>query len=159
MAKMFASWVAAHNVSVEHSPDYFERRGWGVTSSVSGNGADLGGGRVANYFHVAIPTPVIVEDRRATLHAVHYLFDARGSAELTEVTVFDGPAGLPPTPVGGLHHHGNHTGGLDAGNGIEVNRDGINWGIGLTLRFDANEGDADARVFFAAFGADFYHNI
>jgi hypothetical protein len=162
MAKMFASWVPAHGVSVEHGPNYFERRGWGVTSSVAGNGSRFvdEDGTVFhfNYFHISIPTPVIVEDRRATLHAVHYLFDARGGARLTRVDVFDGPTELPSHT--GLYVQGNHAGGLDANNGVEVNRDGIAWGIGLTLKFEAYEAEASsAMVYFSGFGGDFYHNI
>lgn len=154
MAKMFSSWIAAHGVSVEHSPDRFDRKGNGVTSSVAGAGT--GSGPFNNYFHIAIPTPVIVEDRRATLHAVHYLFNVRGDAWLSEVHVFDGPSEIIPAHMN-LHVQGNHSGGLDADNGVEVNRDGIAWGIGLTLKFVANNRNAD--VFFTGFGADFYHDI
>ena len=87
---------------------------------------------------------------------MHYLFDTRGTARLTEVHVFDGPSEIGTSHTQ-MNITGNHSGGLDAFNGIEVNRDGIAWGIGLTLKFEAS--DRQSEIFFAGFGADFYHDI
>jgi hypothetical protein len=115
-----------------------------------------------NYYHIAIPTPVIVEDKRATLHAVHYLFDARSEAELVEVFVYDGKwqIGNPWA----VSVKGDHSNGLDPANGVEVDHDGINWGVGITLKFQGpiippQDPRPDPEIFFASFGADFYHNI
>lgn len=122
------------------------------------------GNKWVNYFHIAIPTPVLVEDKRATLTSVHYLFDARDTARLTEVHVYDGPTHIKEKIFGwDGGQQGNHSGGLDASNGIPVNRDGISWGITITLKFMAEVGQIpnthNSIVYFPAFGADFHHNI
>lgn len=116
MAKLFASWVPGHAVSIERPPNSFIRQGFGVTTSVEGP-QHTGGAIAVNYFHIAIPTPVIVEGKRATLHNVHYLFDARRGAKLAEVIVYDGQHVIGHSPPGFVPPTGDHTGGLDAANG------------------------------------------
>jgi hypothetical protein len=166
---MYSSWVSGHAVRIERAPIDYRLNGWGLTSSVESD-QFTGEDPANNFYHVAIPTPVIVEDKRATLHAVHYLFDARDGAELVGVLVYDGVKPLVGSDKSGGWHPvvpgitGDHTHGLDAANGIEVNHDGILWGVGITLWFQGPrlpQGDSRPRpnVFFASFGADFYHNI
>jgi hypothetical protein len=142
------------------------RQGFGLTCPVQS--PVYADNPAINWFHVAIPTPVIVEDKRATLRRVHYLYRTFDGAELIKVYVYDGQA--PILPNHGLDgsrevgpHSGDHTGTLDAANGIDVNHDGIAWGVGLTLLFRGPVHDAAhpalPRVFFVSFGADFEHNI
>lgn len=165
MAKLYSSWVAGHSVGIELSPSSYKRQGFGVTTSVE-SPLQGGPGRAWNYYHIAIPTPVIVEDKRATLHNVHYLFGSQNQAQLIEVIVYDGndiiehrhAYKIGDQPANFTPQFGNHTFELDAANGIDVNRDGIRWGIDLTLQFDAPR-NVGAEIFFKSFGADFYHNI
>ena len=169
MSKMYSSWVPGHIVEVERSPIDYIRNGFGVTSTVESDQFS-GEDPANNFYHIPIPTPVIVEDRRATLHAVHYLFDARDGAELVAVLVYDGKNPIGGDPQSGGWRPvvpavtGDHSNGLDPQNGIEVNHDGIAWGVGITLWFRGpriHPGDLrpHPKVFFASFGADFYHDI
>jgi hypothetical protein len=123
------------------------RQGFGVTFSLPANGGD--------WIHLAIPTPVIVEDRRATLDRVLILFDARETSALLQVHVWDGPDRILVRD--GLRVEGDHAHSLSADNIFPVGRDGINWGCGISMFFTA--GQIDSHVFIAGFGGDFSHNI
>jgi hypothetical protein len=106
MASLFASWVPgyaavaewmgpalqypAHDTRdnqddpvAEYSNVNGWRRAWGAFFSIPGNGAE-------NWIHIPIPTPVIVEDKRATLGRVMALFRIDGGF-LRRVLAFNGP--------------------------------------------------------------------
>jgi hypothetical protein len=166
MAKLYASWVPGYATVPELMgspplqfpngvlPPGFDRftdvngwrRGFGAFFAIrAGN---------ANWFHIPIPTPVLVEDRRATLGRVMILYQIEPSAVLDHVLVFDGPNGILDRAV---EITGNHIGGLDPDNTFDVNHDGIAFGVGISLHFSARGGDAQLRI--ASAGADFFHNI
>ena len=147
MAKMFASWVHGQAAAAEWQPEEFRIWGPGAYFRIA-KGSDL-------WVHLAVPTPVLIEDRRATLHAMHYLYTTSDQGSiLASVHVRDGDGRFFGRDVSGF---GVHNQGLDADNGIEINWDGIQWGIGLSLKFANLDG---AGVFaLTAAGGDFYHDI
>ncbi|GAB3964415.1 hypothetical protein GCM10029978_024870 [Actinoallomurus acanthiterrae] len=160
MAKLFASWVPGYSVVAQSmgtatldpkNQPYVDvnglREGFGAHYYLKeGHG---------NWFHVAIPTPVIVEDRRATLGRVMILFSTTAHfSALQAVHVWDGPNRILQRD--GLSIDGNHSGSLDAVNTFNVNHDGIAWGVGISMLFSAPGG---GEIYFASAGADFYHNI
>jgi hypothetical protein len=119
MAKLFASWVPGYSTVAQNmgSPplnwngqNYTDvnghREGFGVHFYLQGN--------QANWFHVPLPTPVIVEDQRATLGRVMILFGFPQGASLQSVHVWDGPNRILQRD--GLNITGNHAGGLDPDN-------------------------------------------
>jgi Family of unknown function (DUF6623) len=169
MARLFASWVPGYAAVAEwmgNPPLQFVhdardngsdpipafsdvngwRRAWGAFFTLKAN--------AENWIHIPIPTPVLVEDKRATLGRVMALFRIDGGF-LRHVLVFDGPNRI--LDIDGLDISGDHTGGLDNLNTFNVNRDGIQWGVGFSLNFQALGTPAD--LYIASAGGDFFHNI
>jgi Family of unknown function (DUF6623) len=123
------------------------RRAWGAFFTLAPN--------VENWFHIPIPTPVLVEDRRAGLDRVMALFRI-DNGSLQRVLVFDGPN--PILDRGGLDISGDHSRDLDDANVFHVDHDAINWGVGFSLNFKASQA-APADLYIASAGGIFLHNI
>jgi hypothetical protein len=128
------------------------RRGWGTFwQGKTGN---------ANWFHVSIPTPVIIDNARVKLQRVFVMFTAGDTtvnnanlagANITDIHVWDG-VNLIRT-FGPYLLFGDHRSHLDTSNTFELpNPLEIFWGVGISVRvqFSANQ-----RVGFASAGADF----
>ncbi|MDH6108669.1 hypothetical protein P3T36_002410 [Kitasatospora sp. MAP12-15] len=159
MSKLFASWVPGYATvpQVMGSPglnfngqNYTDvngfREGFGVTFHQQG--------RQENWYHTPIPTPVIVEDRRATLVRVIVLFRLPDTATLKRVNVWDGQTEIFAN--NGLSITGEHSLTLDDENTYDVNRDGIRFGVGVSLLISTIE---DSDIFFGGGGGDFQHDI
>ncbi|MEV0406084.1 hypothetical protein [Actinoallomurus sp. NPDC050550] len=159
MAKLYASWVPGYSFVAQNM-------GTGILDPRNQPFVDVNGLREGfgahyylkpgtNWFHVAIPTPVIVEDRRATLGRVMVLFNVTDQfGALQAVDVWDGPNRILHRD--GLSISGGHSAGLDAFNTWDVNHDGIAWGVGISMLFWTA---SSAEIYFASAGGDFYHNI
>jgi len=159
VAKLFASWVPGYSTVAQNmggpplnwnGQNYTDvngyREGFGVHFYLQAN--------QANWFHVPLPTPVIVEDQRATLGRVMILYAFPQGASLQSVHVWDGPNRILQRD--GLNITGNHAGGLDPDNTFDVNHAGILWGVGISMLVSTV---VDASIYFATAGGDFYHNI
>ena len=160
MAKLFASWIPGYSIVAQnmgnpplnwdgynYSDVNGERAPWGVIFHMQANRQ--------NTYHAPLPTPVIVEDQRATLARVMVLFKFPQGAALNLVQVWDGPNQVfestqPPTT-------GDHSGGLDDDNTFTVNYANVQWGVGISMLVTTENENAD--LYFAAAGGDFYHDI
>ncbi|MFI7448559.1 DUF6623 family protein [Nonomuraea sp. NPDC049714] len=147
MSKLYASWQHGFTAVAEKPSTSALRQGFGVTFTLPANGGD--------WIHLAIPTPVIVEDRRAGLDRVLIFFNARETSALLHVHVWDGPNQILVRD--NLEIKGDHSHGIDGNNVFPVGRDGIGWGCGISLFFTA--GASNSHVFIAGFGGDFRHDI
>jgi hypothetical protein len=147
---LHASWVHGNAVSVE-SPEKCRRVGhfgWGGDFSlIPGKGS---------WFHVPLPTPVIVGDVRTTVRRFFVLFLAEG-CEVRNVHVFDGSAKVHE--FNDLGHTGEHRGGLDGANTFDIPQaHTVAFGMGLTVFVQASIGfdtDIPTRFIVATAGADF----
>jgi hypothetical protein len=159
MSKLFASWVPGYATVAQNmggpplnweGKNYTDvngyREGFGVTFYLQSDRA--------NWFHIPLPTPVIVEDRRASLSRVMVLFDLPEGAAINSVHVWDGPNRILQSD--GLVITGHHAHGLDADNCFDVNRGDILWGVGISLLISCAR---DSNVFIASAGGDFRHDI
>src|SRR5712691_4726085 len=123
MAAKYASWVLGCAVVPElmGTPPLVDNDG-GAFSGVNGFRRAFGAffkiaPGEANWFHIPIPTPVFLGDKRATLGSVFALFSIdRGL--LDTVLVFDALNQIHFQ--GGLNVSGNHLGGLDGSNSFVV---------------------------------------
>jgi hypothetical protein len=124
-----------------------------------------------NWFHFAIPTPVLMHDAQALLERVFVLYNTEpGIVSVLQVDVFDGPNLLRSFPTGGTTMEPNGTSGIHDGRGAAGTGDGrrfivdgdtrftlgdkplVIWGVGISVRvFFAQEGE----IRFTAAGADF----
>ena len=82
----YASWIHGHSMQVEY-PDRLarhERLGWGTV--VEGNPG------TSNWFHFAIPTPVVLNDVRLQADSIMVCFNVESvDAIIENVHVYDGP--------------------------------------------------------------------
>lgn len=149
--KMHASWIHGNGLTVE-SPENMARTGhfgWGADMSVKpGKGS---------WFHISLPTPVIVSDVRTQLQRVFLLFDAEVGS-IRNVHVYDGSAKIHE--FNSLFLKGEHRLTLDAQNTFNLPvQHTVLWGIGISFFFIADIGFDSAippsRLILGAAGGDF----
>lgn len=150
MAK-HAMWVSGHQVVSEDPGLSIERRGWGATVSFPAES-----GR-QYWFHFAIPTPVVVADRRVNLTTVWVLFNTRSRTEIKRIDTWDGPK-----PIGRdeLNRHGDHSGTYDSMNRVDIRHAGMQLGLGVSVWVRVVDGPPGGpielpQILFTAAGADF----
>lgn len=130
------------------------RRGWGIFF--------LGQPGTANWFHVSIPTPTIIEGARVRLQRVFVLFSAgistatsagQSGANITDIHVWDGPNRI--ATFGTFNLFGQHRTRVEGGNTFNVNaRPEIFLGVGISVRATfSNVGEQ--LIGFSGAGADF----
>ncbi|MBW8879501.1 MAG: hypothetical protein JF614_31595 [Acidobacteria bacterium] len=151
MAK-YSSWVHGNALTVE-SPENLLRvghYGWGADMLIlPGKGS---------WFHIPLPTPVIVNDVRAHLQRVFILFKSE-SGSIRNVHVYDGSS--KPQELNDLLLEGEHRLSLDAQNTFPLEKPHtVVWGIGISFYFVADIGidtpTPAARLIVGAAGGDFY---
>jgi hypothetical protein len=114
------------------------------------------------WFHVAIPTPAIIEEARSRLNRVYVLWQAgdvnasgwsSAGALITDVHVWDGPIRLQT--FGTFREFGAHAGQIDGDNTFTISASPqIRFGVGISVRAEfSNVGNQ--IVYFSAAGADF----
>jgi len=88
-APVTAMWMHGNAVVVQH-PEHLlalDHRGWGPEFKLR-RGTD-------SWFHIAIPTPLILENQRPQLVRVFLCFNTpEGDGHISEVHVYDGPNGF-----------------------------------------------------------------
>ena len=149
--KMHASWIHGNGLTVE-SPENLNRIGhfgWGADMSVKPG--------KSSWFHISLPTPVIVSDVRSQLQRVFLLFDAQGGS-IRNVHVYDGSSVIHE--VNNILFEGEHRLQLDAKNTFNLpNPHTVVWGIGISFVFTAAIGFDSAippsRLILGAAGGDF----
>lgn len=153
-----AVWVHGNAVTVERPGDLAGevRIGWGAKFLLK-PGSD-------NWFHVSIPTPVLIDDVRLKLAKVFVLFV---TSKPEEGNVFSG------STIGALHIYdgakkvkvfddprgGTHNAKIDARNTWAIDEPlSIYYGLGLSIYAFATQvlsNEGPAPVEFATIGADF----
>jgi hypothetical protein len=150
---LYASWAHGNAVVAENPENmaHVGHFGWGSDMAVNP-------GRAA-WFHVPVPTPVMVGDVRVKLQRFFLLFNVRqGQGEIRNVRVYDG--GNQIQAFDGRHLFGEHRGGLDAANTFVLSAPHpVAWGIGISFMFQAAVGfDTEIPppvVSIASVGGDF----
>ncbi|MFE7190510.1 DUF6623 family protein [Kitasatospora sp. NPDC057541] len=149
-----ASWVHGNAMVVEN-PENLSRNGhfgWG-------SDVDITPGK-SSWFHVAVPTPVIVNDVRTNLVRVFVLFKTDvGFGRLTRVHVWDGSGG-PLQQFENLASEGEHRTGLDGQNTFTLDQPhSVAFGIGISFFVVAAIGFdtpiAPSRLILGTAGGDF----
>lgn len=148
-----ASWVHGTALTVE-SPQNLARKGyfgWGADMVLSPN--PEGG----SWFHIPLPTPVIVGDNRTFVQTFFLLCWTDGGV-IQEVDIWDGPNKVREFVA--LAVHGEHRLGLDNANTFKMEQGhSVNWGMGISFFFanaGGSEGGLGGRLILAAAGGDFF---
>jgi len=154
---MTARWVHGTAFEAEY-PDRLvrrERKGWGSSFFMKPG--------TTNWFHIAIPTPALIDGVRPLLSRIFVLYGAsRGAgatfgSTLTDVHVYDGK-----NKVWGFdgERDGGHTGSIDSDNTFSIDPPlTIYSGLGISVCAICPKGLPDEaggyQVSFATVGADF----
>jgi hypothetical protein len=150
--KLYASWAHGSALNVE-SPENLNRNGhygWGADMSLKPG--------KSSWFHISVPTPVIVGDVRSQLKKIFVMFDCSGG-RITEVHVWDGS--FKVQEFKGLALTGEHRVSLDGANTFTLAQPHtVIYGIGITFTFSADIGfDSPippSRLILATAGGDFF---
>jgi hypothetical protein len=133
--KMYANWAHGNSVTMG-SPDAvsrFQHQGGGVEIVVKQ-------GKLS-WFHIPIPSPVVIGDVRSQLERVYILFEASNGGHITEVQVHDGPTEVHAFKS--LSLQGTHIWSLDSANTFNLPAlRSVRWGIAVSFLFVA---DNDAK--------------
>lgn len=122
-----------------------------VTGLRVGSGAFFrGAANQSNWFHFAIPTPVITDDKRVRLDRVFVLYNTDASVCVDAAHIWDGPNQI--RRYDGICHTGNHGGAIDGANNWAGGGGEVFWGIGVSIlvRFTG-----EGNVHFTTAGGDF----
>ncbi|HEX7154109.1 MAG TPA: DUF6623 family protein [Thermoanaerobaculia bacterium] len=149
-AALHAVWVHGSSVEVEDTAvlNATRRLGWGTVFSGKP-------GKFA-WFHINIPTPVIVNDVRAVLEKV-FIFYKTDGASIRNVHFWDGPHQIKA--FDGLMLTGDRSGGIVATNSWAITPAAtMRYGLGLSIGVQYSIGFDSAittDILFTTAGADF----
>jgi hypothetical protein len=142
-----AMWVHGTAVQAERE-GYFIARwrpAWGAIFKTQG----------AEWFHFAVPTPVIIGNQNSTLQKVFVLYKTGLGAKITQLHVFDGGAKIQEFLD--LLLSGDHSQALDGQNSWILNPIHVKFGLGLSVHVEFGNATANGvpEITFASAGADF----
>ena len=148
MGKLQAYWV--HGTSVQ-----IEREGYFVSKQRAGFGA-IFRTHGTEWFHFAIPTPVIVDGVRSSLKKVFVFFKTEGTAKITAIHVYDGTKKI--AVFDNIARSGDHSTLVDKDNSWLINPSPkMLFGLGLSLKVDFGPPTqlGVPAIMFTTAGADF----
>ena len=137
-----AMWIHGHSIRVEY-PDRLD------SAVRKGYYARLDGkAGTTNWLHLAIPTPVIVEENRLRIDSVMLRFRTSG-ATVTAVHVYDGENRIASHNGLSLHPDGWAFERFEVAGGPE-----IRWGLGISFKCEFGAGPS-RRLEVCSAGGDF----
>jgi len=147
----YASWVHGNALTVE-SPENLDRNGhfgWGADMQVKPG--------KSSWFHIPLPTPVILSDARSNLIRVFLMFKSE-QGSIRNVHVYDGSSKVQE--FNDLLITGEHRINLDSVNTFNLaNPHSVIYGIGVTFFYVADIGFDSAippsRLILASAGGDY----
>ncbi len=122
-----ASWVHGNALTVENPERLtsFKHWGWGTVAWVKWN--------EGTWFHVPLPTPVILNDKRSSLLRVFLMFETEYGS-IQEVDVYDGMSNVQQFTH--LSLEGEHRFQLDGANTFNLDKPHpVVFGIGVSFFF------------------------
>lgn len=146
--KKYAMWV--HGTAVQP-----EREGYHINKARAGFGARFSSAG-SEWFHFAIPTPVIAAGQDSTLQQAFVLFRTTMTAHITAVHLYDGRVILHT--LDGLNWSGDHGAALDPQTLIPVPQGKhVKFGLGISVAVDFGNATANGvpTIEFVSAGADF----
>ena len=148
MAKLQASWVHGSSVRAEREGYYISKRFAGYAAQFNTHGEE--------WFHFAIPTPVIIDNNRTSLSKVFLLFKTLNGAKIRHLHVYDGPSKIKTFEDISLS--GDYSDNIDNENMWVTNpQPSIKYGVGLSFFVDFGKRNATSvpHISFVTAGADF----
>jgi hypothetical protein len=106
-----------------------------------------------NWFHIPIPTPVILDDRRPKLTKV-FVFFKTTDAKIDRIHFYDGPTAFKV--IDDLNLQGEHSRAIDTSNSWKIDPPlEIKYGLGISVYVRSTVRDRQGEILFTTAGADF----
>jgi subtilisin family serine protease len=138
-----AMWTHGSNVEVENSGGIAAMKRTGFCGAFAGKPG------TGNWFHFAVPTPVIVEGKRLRLDSIIVMFQTDPDVTVTNIHIYDGPQKIES--YDGLALSGSHL-----FERFDVLNTYARYGIGITVGVNFGKDTTKPHVVkFVAAGADF----
>lgn len=143
-----AFWVHGNNFRAQREGYFVSkiRKGWGATFRTHG----------AEWFHICIPTPVILGSVDSKLKKVFVFYQTVGSSMITALHVWDGAQKI--ASFDGLQHAGEHYKKLDSDNTWAMPKlPHVKYGLGLSVHVDFGGPSKIGvpEILFVSAGGDF----
>jgi hypothetical protein len=136
-------WTHGSNVEVENSGGIAAMKRTGFCGAFAGKPG------TGNWFHFAVPTPVIVEGKRLRLDSIIVMFQTDPDVTVTNIHIYDGPQKIES--YDGLALSGSHL-----FERFDVLNTYARYGIGITVGVNFGKDTTKPHVVkFVAAGADF----
>jgi hypothetical protein len=152
-----AMWVAGNSVVCQDQEvsTRMERVGWSAALQFGPLEQHHVG---PQYFHFPIPTPALLEGKRATLVRVMILFqggrDVNVGPGIDRVDVWDGGRLLSQTERSVAGDYSDRI--VEQENVFDVGHDGVTWGVGVSVLASAS---FEGEIRFFGAGADFDYDL
>lgn len=137
-----ASWIHGTSIEAELTDQFVFARRYGFYSLFDGKPNTL------NWFHYAIPTPVIVDSRRLRLDSIMLCFATDPDVTVTNIHVYDGSTRIQT--YDGLALSGNHP-----FQRFDVLDRFVFWGINVSIGVRFGGAAGSHRIAFISVGGDF----
>jgi hypothetical protein len=148
-----SSWTGGNSIVIENAENVERERhyGWGTLIGV----VPLHG----CWFHISIPTPVILNDRRAKVQKFYLLFICRDDmpSSIRSVHIWDGR--IQVQQFNGLDLKGNYADHIDASNTFTLtDPHEVLFGMSISFYFQGGNRSGPERILFlvTGAGADFF---
>jgi hypothetical protein len=132
---LYASWIHGNALVVQKEASSnlvsIDHPGWGTDMMVKPN--------TSTWFHIPLPTPVIIGDTRAKLIRVFIMFYSDPGGRIKSVHVYDGPNKIHQ--FDGLQSEGDKRNIIDNSNTFTLpTPHDVSFGIGISFSFVTNAG-------------------
>jgi hypothetical protein len=157
----YASWVHGNTLAVERPGDVVVQRwGWGTELRTHTSPSP------STWCHIAIPTPVIINDARMKVQNLFLLFETGQHASIDNIHIYDGPDKIAAWDVvAGSNYSarrsGHHSKSIDGQNTFVLPAPHeVRFGLSISFTFIAVAqsawNDPEARLLITTAGADFF---
>jgi hypothetical protein len=153
MAKLQSFWIHGSGVIAE-------REGYFISKQRAGYGAYFTSqnepGKGGEWFHFAVPTPVIVDGQRSVLKKVYVFYKTDLSANITAIHIYDGTKKI--AAFDSLSLGKDHSSNIDKFNSWTIlNSPALGYGLGISIHVDFGKATPDRvpGILFTTAGADF----
>ncbi len=141
---VYASWIHGHSMQIEYPDRIASQRRAGFSYDVEGKPG------TSNWFHFAVPTPVIINDVRLRIDAVMLRFTtASVDAFVRDVHVYDGEKRIA------IHDGINLSGENGFVKLLVPDRPEVRWGLGISIGVGFGVEMMDHHMQFISAGCDF----
>jgi hypothetical protein len=151
----YASWIAGYSAIAQRPDAQITRLGFEGLYHFDPLKS------VEDWFHFAIPTPTVIQSKRASIWRVMFLFNATHDSAIDQVDLWDGRNQIHSEK---RHIGGDHSDSIVDGQNIiapwgNPPRHGpdIIWGLGVSIHAIAGADPGD--VHFVSVGADFLADV